>query len=300
MEIEKKLIKNEKDSSDMAISVGVFAYNEEAIIKKNLDSILRQSIINEIDEILVFSDGSTDMTNRIIKEYEKIDERIKAVISRERLGKLAEINKFLKIAKSDKLVISSADIILDEHCLEEVMKSLEEPNAGIVGVRVIPKTANGIIGAVAGLEWDLLDKCAREKPKFGELIGIKAVISNIEEGSVDEELIAEKIIRQGYKGVYNPNAIVFNFPPKGAREFVRQRRRIYCGHLELRKRKGYEVPTLNSFYVIKILMKNIKRYNFGVIIIAGILEGWARFLGRLDFVFNPSKHYIWKKVKANV
>jgi cellulose synthase/poly-beta-1,6-N-acetylglucosamine synthase-like glycosyltransferase len=279
----------------MNISIGVFAYNEEDKIGKTLDSILNQTIKKEFKEILVFSDGSTDNTNKIIKDYEKRHPLIKTIIKKKRQGKVESINNFLERAKGDFIVISSGDIILKKDCIEEVSKPLKEPEIGIVGVRVIPITKKGIMGKVSWLEWDLLDKISREKPKFGELVGFKPLVKKIEKGSVDEEQIYERIREKGYKGVYNPRAIVHNHPPKTITSFISQRRRIYCGHLELKKKSKYEVPTLNSFYVLNVFVKNLFRYNIFITLIAIVLESISRVLGYFDFVVQPSKHYLWER-----
>lgn len=279
----------------MNISIGVFAHNEEDKIGKNLDSILNQTIKKEFKEILVFSDGSTDNTNKIIKDYQKKYPLIRAIIMNERQGKVESINNFLKKANGDFIIISSGDIILKTDCIEEIFKALKEPEIGIVGVRVIPIAKKRIVDKVSWLEWDLLDKISREKPKFGELVGFKPLVKEIEKGSVDEEQIYEKIREKGYRGVYNPRAVVYNYPPRTIASFISQRRRIYCGHLELKKKSKYQVPTLNSFYVLNVFAKNLFKYNIFIAFIAIVLESISRVLGYFDFIIQPSKHYLWER-----
>jgi cellulose synthase/poly-beta-1,6-N-acetylglucosamine synthase-like glycosyltransferase len=279
----------------MNISIGVFAHNEEDKIEDCLASILNQTIKDEFKEILVFSDGSTDKTNKIIKDYEKKHPLIKTKIKKKRQGKVGSINNFLIKASGDLIIISSGDIILKKNCIEEVSKPLKEPKIGIVGVRVIPIDKKGIMAKVSWLEWDLLDKISRNRPKFGELIGFKPLVKKIERGSVDEEQIYEKIREKGYKGVYNPRAIVHNYPPKTITSFISQRRRIYCGHLELKKKSEHTVPTLDSFYVLSVLVRNLFKYNIFIVLIAIVLESISRVLGYFDFIIQPSRHYLWER-----
>ena len=57
------------------VSVIIPAYNCSLTIKRCIDSIINQTY-NEI-EILIINDGSTDNTLKILREYEKKDNRIK-------------------------------------------------------------------------------------------------------------------------------------------------------------------------------------------------------------------------------
>ena len=57
------------------ISIIVPVYNNESYIGKCIESIINQSY-SEI-EIIIVNDGSTDDTERIVKEYRQKDERIK-------------------------------------------------------------------------------------------------------------------------------------------------------------------------------------------------------------------------------
>ena len=57
------------------ISIIVPVYNNESYIGKCIESIINQTY-SEI-EIIIVNDGSTDDTERIVKEYRQKDERIK-------------------------------------------------------------------------------------------------------------------------------------------------------------------------------------------------------------------------------
>src|SRR3989304_4637276 len=94
----------------LSVSVGICAYNEEKNICNILASLLGQRCAHvHIEEIIVVSDGSTDQTNEIVRNFSDHD-KIKPIIFKERRGKFAAINEFLKNAKSSILVLSSADV----------------------------------------------------------------------------------------------------------------------------------------------------------------------------------------------
>ena len=59
---------------DVKVSVIVPVYNTEKYLKRCIDSILCQTLV-EI-EIIIVDDGSTDRSASICDEYSSIDERI--------------------------------------------------------------------------------------------------------------------------------------------------------------------------------------------------------------------------------
>lgn len=64
-------------SDKVRVSVAMAAYNGEAYLESQLDSILAQ--LKEQDEVVVSDDGSRDATLAILTEYQKKDPRIRLV-----------------------------------------------------------------------------------------------------------------------------------------------------------------------------------------------------------------------------
>jgi len=277
----------------MNISVGVMAYNEGSNIKSILEALLKQKTKNvHIKEIIVVSSGSTDNTNEIIKRFSKKNSKIKIILENKRRGKSHAINLFLKKAKSKILVLESADTIPKKNTIETLCSKLTH-NIGIVSGRPIPKKTKGIINNVVQLQWRLHHEISKENPKFGEIIVFRK-IKSIPQTIVDEEEIASIIKKQGYTGTYEGKAIVYNKGPETIKDFIRQRRRIYCGHLELRKRKDYEASSMKKALIIK---KLFKEKNLIIVTLAMTLEGIGRTLGLLDYIFKKN-HSIWKIAKT--
>ncbi|MCZ7673576.1 MAG: glycosyltransferase family 2 protein [Chloroflexi bacterium] len=68
----------------------------------------------------------------------------------------------------------------------------------------------------------------------------------------------EPVVRgQGYKVYYVPEAIVYNKGPENVDDFLRQRRRIYAGHLDVQNMLGYAVSTMSGGKVLKLFLKEL-------------------------------------------
>ena len=62
------------------VSVVIPVYNSEKTIKQAIDSVLKQTAFNEIKEIIIVDDGSTDSSNDIILDLIKKEQNIKLYI----------------------------------------------------------------------------------------------------------------------------------------------------------------------------------------------------------------------------
>lgn len=284
----------------MDVSIGIMAYNEGSNIGCLLKALLNQKTKKaNIKEIIVVSSGSVDQTNKIVKSFCKKNRKIKLVIEKERKGKVSAINKFLKISKSDVLVLESADTIPEKCAIENLCKPLQNRDIGAVASHPIPRNLKkNYLGFAISLQWALHHKISMEKPKFGEVIAFRKLFREIKNTAVDEEYIAMLIKELGFRHAYAKNSIVYNSGPKTISDFLKQRRRIYCGHLELKKKKGYVASTMGNPYVFGKLLKSINPMEIFPVIFAVVLEGYGRLLGVLDYYTNK-KHYVWDIAKTS-
>ena len=89
------------------VSLVVAAYNEEKVIGRTLDS-LRRSRYEQINEIIVVDDGSSDGTADIVAEMALTDPRIR-LLQQENLGKAVALNRAFSMAQSSIIITLDAD-----------------------------------------------------------------------------------------------------------------------------------------------------------------------------------------------
>lgn len=280
------------------VSIGVMAYNEEKIIAKCLDGLLNQQLGNHtIGEIIVVSSGSTDRTNEIVLDYNKKDSRIRLFIQPERLGKAVAINDFLAMANGDIAIIESADTITEPTTVNELLKPLINKNIGMVGVHPIPvNNRKRFIGFSVHRLWELHHNIALDHPKCGEMVAFRNLVPRIPKyTSVDEAAIEGILQKEGLKLAYAENAILHNKGPETLKDFIKQRRRIASGHRHLAKSMRHQVYTQSPsnilHYVFKDQKWNPKEIIFMMLLI--LVEGYARFLGAVDFYLRDKNPFIW-------
>jgi glycosyltransferase involved in cell wall biosynthesis len=286
-------------------SVGIMAHNEEANIGRTIHAVLEQHGPSmRIEEVIVVASGCTDRTVPIVAEIAQQEPRVRLCIQEKREGKASAINLFLKQAASQVVILIGADVIPEVSALESLCAPFKDSKTGMVGGRPIPvNDPKTFMGHAVHLLWRLHDRLARHQPKLGEVIAFKNVISGIPaDSAVDEISIQALIFQLGYQAIYEPACIVYNKGPLTVQDFLKQRRRIYAGHLSVREQQNYEASTMKIGPIIRQLISyrdftmstpTQAMWTFGVV----FLEGWARLQGYYDYRMKR-QHHIWQMVDS--
>ena len=280
-------------------SVGIMAYNEEKNIGRLLSALLGQELEKaKIEEIWVVASGCTDRTEEIVRDFSQKDRRIRLLAQEKREGKASAINLWIKNASPDILVMESADTIPEKDTVENMVSPFQNPEIGMTGAHPIPtNNPKTFMGFATHLLWNLHHHISLKNPKMGEMVAFRKVISEIpQDTAVDEASIEAAIKKLGYRVKYAPDAIVRNKGPENMKDFLKQRKRIQTGHLELKEKEKYRVSTVNSGRILAALFKNFlldwRFVIFTPLVIT--LEIWGRILGWYDWRFKRKKHNIWE------
>ena len=148
---------------ETTVSVIVPVYNVEPLLKRCVDSILKQR--KKDLEIILVNDGSTDGSGAICDAYAKEDKRIK-VIHKENGGLTSAWKAGLKLATSNYVGFVDSDDWIDEDMYERMYQIAEAEQADVV---------------VCGLVFDFEDS---KVPKRSE-------ISNFRSKSYDRKALEE-------------------------------------------------------------------------------------------------------------
>ena len=105
------------------VDIIVISYNQESLIKETLDSILNQSYDN-INQIIVADDGSTDRTPSIINEYAHDNPIIKPILAKKNKGIAYNINRGLNELEADYVSITGGDDLMHKYKIEKQVKYL--------------------------------------------------------------------------------------------------------------------------------------------------------------------------------
>ncbi|MDA3814452.1 MAG: glycosyltransferase [Candidatus Cloacimonetes bacterium] len=279
-------------------SVGVIVYNEAANIGKLLDALLTQKTDkSKIQEIIVVSSACTDGTDDIVRGYEKDHENIKLITEAERGGKSSAINKLIKAANTDLLIIESGDTIPDEDTVEKMIIPFQDEKVGMTGGRPTPENdPRTFIGYSVNLLWNLHHEMALISPKLGEMVAFRKIFDQIPPESAVDEASIEAIMKDNDLLLkYVPDAIVYNKGPENLSDFIKQRRRIETGHLWLMENCDYSVSSQNKGLLLDLALKELKKDKEKMFFLFGtaIIEIYSRFLGWFDYKVLKKNPFKW-------
>ena len=113
------------------LTISVAAYNAENDIARCLDSMVKTSVAQQL-EIIVVNDGSKDKTLLVAKEYEDKFPGIVKVIDKENGGHGSTINESIKQATGKYFKIVDSDDWVDKEGIEKLVHELEQINVDLV------------------------------------------------------------------------------------------------------------------------------------------------------------------------
>lgn len=281
--------------------IATMAYNEEANIGPMIEAVLSQRLEQvEIAEIIVVASGCTDRTEEIVEAFANEEPRIRLLTQTCRSGKSAAINLLLRQTQQEIIALVNADTIPAPNAIESLVSPFADSDVGMTGGRPVPvNNPHTFIGYAAHFLWNLHHQVSLRRPKMGEMIAFRNFFRQIPSDSAVDEASIEPLIRgQGLELHYVPEAIVHNRGPETIQDFLRQRRRIYAGHIYVHDMLGYRVSTMKGMRILWILLRSssLRRdwryFLWGPAVVA--LEIWGRLLGALDYRLWKRKHSVWE------
>jgi cellulose synthase/poly-beta-1,6-N-acetylglucosamine synthase-like glycosyltransferase len=284
--------------------IGICAYNEEGNIGNLLHNLVSEQNLPKDYLILVVCSGCTDNTPKIVIDFSKREKRIKLVTEKFRKGKASALNKIFRFARksAEVLVLVNADALPKPGSIASLICKLEnDDNVGAVFAQPVPiKLSEGVCHKIVCVIWRLHHLISlNQEPKLsGELCAIRASsLCEIPENvATDEPYIEFYIRKQGYKIHYEPKALVYIRCPTNLSDLLKQRRRIWVGHMQFKSVTQRQVSTSNPKHIMKVIPK-LKISEVFYLFLGGFIELFAYVQAKAAFrkrIFP----YAWEPIKS--
>jgi cellulose synthase/poly-beta-1,6-N-acetylglucosamine synthase-like glycosyltransferase len=221
---------------NIKVSIIICTLNASKTIERRIEQILRQDYSLDNLELIIVDGGSTDGTIDVIgKVKEKIPSALDFVLISDRSfrSKASQINEGIRVAKSDIVVTTDADVETDRTSIASLVDSLSEEEVGAVCARQI----------LINPHQNTVTKSEAEYRRYYEVLrigesnihstpiyhgGLSAYrrnsISHVDEDvNADDTQLAISAIRKGFRAVYDTNCVFYNQSPPSLRSAWRQR-----------------------------------------------------------------------------
>jgi cellulose synthase/poly-beta-1,6-N-acetylglucosamine synthase-like glycosyltransferase len=242
-------------------SVIVPVKNEEKVVGRLLNALLRLNYPKEKVEIIVVEDGSTDGTVDICKKYEEESHGVVKLLHKPVSdGKPSALNYGVKHARGEIIGVFDADNIPERNVLMNVCRYYEDSEvAGVQGRTLSTNSEENMLSKFASYEeavW--CEAYLRGKDVLNLFVHLKGSCMFIRRdvleklGGFDEETLSEdmeisaRLTEKGYKSRYAPDVRSWQETPSSLKQLFTQRTRWYRGTMEVAFKYGRLMAKLSK------------------------------------------------------
>jgi cellulose synthase/poly-beta-1,6-N-acetylglucosamine synthase-like glycosyltransferase len=250
------------------VSVIITAYNEELALAAKLENTLALDYPRELLEIIVASDCSTDRTDQIALGFASRGVRFHR--QAQRLGKTAAQNTAVEQASGEIILFSDATSLYQPSAVKALMPSFSDPTVGCVAGRLIyVDPAQSRIGRGARSYWSYETFLKKHESRACSLIGASGCLYAVRRTAYvplyheacSDFIIATKMVEQGLRAIYEPNAICTEETNRHSDKEMKMRVRIIAQTFtDLWRHAPMLNPFRSGFYAIQLFSHKVMRY----------------------------------------
>lgn len=230
------------------VSIILSAHNEGARLAARIDNLLGLDYPRDRLEILVGSDGSSDDTVERAREYEKRGVKVRPFP--ERRGKAALINALVPVVGGEIVVFADARQRFDHAALRALVANFADPAVGAVSGELILVANRDVAAAGQGTAfyWRYEKFLRSSESRVDSTIGATGALYAIrrelfepipEDTILDDVLIPLRIVRRGYRVIFEPEARAYDQVSATAREELARKARTIAGNFQLFARERW-------------------------------------------------------------
>jgi cellulose synthase/poly-beta-1,6-N-acetylglucosamine synthase-like glycosyltransferase len=225
--------------SEPDVTLFIAAFNEKDFVAEKMKNSKELDYPADKLHIVWVTDGSNDGTPDLLQSYEGVEVHHQP----ERRGKIAAMNRGIKLVKTPIVVFCDANTMLGRESIRRIVRLFNDPKVGCVSgeKRIFSKDKDAAAGAGEGLYWkyeSTLKKWDAELYSVvgaaGELFAIRtALYSEVEKDTLlDDFIISLRTAMAGYVIQYDPDAYAIETASANVKEELKRKIRISAGGIQ--------------------------------------------------------------------
>lgn len=261
------------------VTVLITAFNEEAAIREKLENTLKIKYPAEKLEILVASDGSTDATDDIVREF--ADRGVKLFRQEGRVGKTATQNNAVEMAGGEIILFSDATTTYSEDVFRTILPPFADESVGCVAGRLVyVDNESTSVGKGAKSYWNYETFIKTSESRACSLIGASGCLYAVRKSAYEpmypeacsDFLICTSIYRKGLRSVFAPDAVCFEETNRSADQELRMRVRVISQTFtDLWRNRDMLNPAKSGLFAIEMISHKVLRYAVPFILIGFLI-----------------------------
>ena len=212
-----------------AVSIIVAVHNEERDLPRKLSNLTEIDYPRDQLDVVFVSDGSTDGTDRLLREAAETGLRVITLPNRR--GKASALNRGVSEARHDLLILSDAATLFAPSAVQKLVRHFRDPAVGVVCGR-LEFQATLESRQTEGVYWRYESMLRLLEARLGITLTASGAIYAVQRKCVPtlptDTLIEDLVIplharTMGYRVLYDPDAVASDVAaPTVAGEFTRR------------------------------------------------------------------------------
>lgn len=254
------------------VTILITAYNEEKDIRRKLENTLAIDYPKEKLEILVASDGSTDTTDEIVREFASRD--VKLFRQEGRAGKTFTQNKAVERANGEIVLFSDATTSYNPNVLQKILPNFADERVGCVaGKLVYVDESKSTVGKGAQSYWNYETFLKESESRACSLIGASGCLYAVRKSAYQpmyaeacsDFLICTVVFRQKMRSVYEAEAVCTEETNRQSNKEMQMRVRVISQTFtDLWRNRDMLNPFKSGFYAVQLFSHKVLRYSVPV------------------------------------
>jgi glycosyltransferase involved in cell wall biosynthesis len=253
-----------------SVALVVSAHNEEAVIRRRIENALALDYPEDRLEVVVASDGSTDLTDGIVGEIAAENSRVR-LLQCPREGKVAAQHRAVRQTTSGVVAFTDANSEWEPDALRALARNLADQEVGYVCGRLRLESPDG--ANMEGVYWRY-EMWVREQESTASSItaGNGAIYAVRREAYVEDDPrfghdfgFPYLMEQQGLRAVYEPAAVAVEKPAAEPEdEYGRKVRTIARALGHIFTGRAFRAP-LRPLYAAQLVSHRVLRYATGIL-----------------------------------
>jgi cellulose synthase/poly-beta-1,6-N-acetylglucosamine synthase-like glycosyltransferase len=269
-----------KQAQEPYVSILIAAYNEADVIQATVLNKLQLNYPADKYEIIVISDQSEDGTDAIVTSFSETNVRL--LRQEPRAGKTSALNMAIPEAKGEIIVFSDANSLYDPDALRKLVANFADPQVGYVTGKMIYVDADGSMvgdGCSSYMYYENFLRAA--ETRLGSVVGVDGGVDAVRKelyrpmraDQLPDFVLPLSVVEQGYRVVYEPEALLRETTLKDPADEYRMRVRVSLRALwalwDMRKLLGGQI---NSRFAWQLWSHKVLRYLCFVFLISAFVS----------------------------
>lgn len=302
--------KHSKEEQKKFVSIIITVFNEEKNIQLFFENIKKTKYDNELLEIIIYDDNSSDDTVKIINDNKQYF-NIELIEGKERKGKTYGQNQAVRFSKGDILIFTDAGVCFEENTIQEMVNSFSNEKIGCVAGEFNYKSEDN--KNLEGFYVKYENKIKKMESNLGLLIGAFGPLYGVRKENyielpdyyVSDLMQPLEIIKSGYDVILSASSKAYkilNRPQN--QEYLRKRRIVTRSMNSIRNYFSFNLLIKKPLFSFLLFSHKILRWIIPILAMilffTSLLSNRALFILQIMFYLIGAIGFLNEKYKLKL